>query len=231
MKHGICACFLVVASMLTACSHGGVTTPTPVPVTAPPSVSFALSGAVLEPGQGPVADVRVTDTASTTSTLTDSRGDFSLTLPSAGSLIHIRFEKDGYEPVELVVTSANMQPRIQKIIRLVAGETVTPPRLAPNDLTYIVGPGEHCSSCRLIRIVVPTTGTLHLRLTWSPPTAANVTLGLWVGGRHVVPTDGSDEADADVPAEAGELIVYVDRVSPSATTDHVPFVLTTSLTE
>ena len=109
-------------------------------------------------------------------------------------------------------------------------ETVTAPRLAPGDLTYVIGPGQRCNSCRLIRIAVPVQGTLHLRVTW-PERFAGITLGLWVGGQHVVPSSGSTEVDADVAAGAGETIVYVDRVSPLATSDHVPFVVATSLTD
>jgi hypothetical protein len=234
MKHGICVYFIVIASIWTACSHDSVTTPTtptPAQPTVTPSAPFSLVGVVQEPGQGGVVDVRVTDTASATSTQTDSQGRFYLTLLS-GNAVHLRFEKEGFEPIELDETpSASIADvRIQKIIRLVAGEMVTPDRLAPNDLTYLVGAGQICKSCRLIRIVVPTTGTLHLRLTWSPP-GGILTLGLWVGDRHIVPAAPSNEVDADVAAAAGEMIVYVDRVSPTGTTDHVPFALATSLTE
>jgi hypothetical protein len=322
MKRGFCAYFLVVASILTACSKN-VTTPTPVPpgpaqltrlsvtgnssltaigqtsqltatatfsdgvvkdvsrdtnwVSNDPSVmvvsstglvtavrfgtsiiyahyqyaqyqtqsgnlsvtatlpgTFAMTGSVKEPGQGPVAQLRVIDTVSAMSTQTESSGRYYLALLSA-SPTHLRFEKDGYEPAELDATpgAATVDVRVQQIIRLVAGETVTPPRLAPGDLTYLVGAGERCNSCRLIRVVVPVKGTLHLRLTWTEQCV--VTLGLWVGGQHVVPSGtSSTEVDADVAAGAGEMIFYVDRYfqgSPPWPVCPVPFVLATSLTE
>ncbi len=199
-------------------------------VTATPPGTFIVSGVVSEPGQGPVADLRVIDTASFQSTQTNQDGRYSLALlPS--SQVHLRFEKDGYEPAELDATpSASGFGRIQQIVRFVAGETVTPHRLAPNDLTYLVGAGERCNSCRLIRVVVPVKGTLHLHVTW--PESCLVTLGLWVGGRHIVPPDTrSTEVDADVASGVGEVIFYIDRVSPLVTACHVPFVLATSLME
>jgi hypothetical protein len=67
-------------------------------------------------------------------------------------------------------------------------------------------------------------------VTW-PQQFAGITLGLWAGGRHSVPSASSTEVEADVAADAGEMIVYVDRVSPLATADHVPFVVATSLTD
>ena len=199
-------------------------------MTATPPGTFVMAGSVQEPGQGGLANLRVIDTASLISTQTGQDGRYSLaSLPSPQA--HLRFEKDGYEPVELDATSdAIADVRVQQMIRLVAGETVTPHRLAPNDLTYVVGAGQRCNSCRLVRVIMPVKGTLHVRLTW--PQDCVVTLGLWVGGQHVVPSStGSPEVDADVAAGTGETIVYVDRVSPSATVCHVAFVLATSLTE
>ena len=56
-------------------------------------------------------------------------------------------------------------------------------------------------------------------------------LGLWIGGQHAVASStATTEIDADVAADAGEMIFYVDRVSPSTTVCHVPFELATSLT-
>ena len=199
-------------------------------VTATAPGTFVMTGSVQEPGQGGLANLRVIDTASAISTQTESGGRYSLaSLPSRQA--HLRFEKDGYEPVELDATSdAIADVRVQQMIRLVAGETVTPHHLAPNDLTYVVGAGQRCNPCRLVRVIVPVTGTVHLRLTWLNDCV--VTLGLWAGGQHVVPSGtSSTEVDADVSAVAGEMIVYVDRVGPYATACHVPFVLATSLAE
>jgi hypothetical protein len=233
MTAACCAGFAVLASIATACSRS-VTMPTPATNSSGPAVTpprtFVVFGAVNEPGQGGVYGVRVLDAASTLSTQTGEGGRFNLAgLPT--SQAHLRFEKDGYEPTELdAAPTAAANARVQQTIRLTAGETVMPHRLAPSDLTYVVGAGERCFSCRLVRIVVPARGTLHLRLTWT--VECPVTLGLWVGGQHTVPLDArSTEVSATVNTGAGELIVYVDRASPSVTACHMPFVLATSLTE
>jgi hypothetical protein len=161
-------------------------------VTATPPGTFAMTGYVKEPGEGGVANGRVIDTASGMSTQTESDGRFFFALLSAGPA-HLRFEKDGYEPVEFDSTPATgAEVRVQQVIRLVAGETVTAPRLAPADLTYVVGAGQRCNSCRLIRIVVPVPGSLHLHVTW-PEQFARIALGFWVGGRHVVPSSTNTE--------------------------------------
>jgi hypothetical protein len=124
-------------------------------VTATPPDTFAMTGYVKEPGEGGVANGRVMDTASAMATQTESDGRFFFALLSAGSA-HLRFEKNGYEPAELDASpGAAFEIRVQQVIRLVAGETVTAPRLAPYDLTYLVGAGQRCDTCRLIRIVVP----------------------------------------------------------------------------
>lgn len=236
MKRGVRACMLGVAWMWSACSTS-VTTPTSatpaqpnrsVPATAP--ATFIIAGSVEEPGQGGVGEVRVLDTASSISTHTGQGGRFELVgLPNRKA--RLRLEKDGYEPAELGAASGTIADgRIQQMIRLIAGETVMPHRLAPNDLTYQVAPTERCHSCRLVRIVVPTDGTLHLDLTWTRDCPD--TLALWIDGQHIVPSAGRTEVTADVRTTAGETIVYVDRVvSPVGPVCHTPFVLATSLSE
>src|SRR6185369_13071877 len=80
----------------------------------------------------------------------------------------MRVERDGYEPAEADADHLGIDLPIQRIVRLTAGETVQPPRLAPNDLAYIVNAsGSRCFPCRMIRINVPARGTLHLHLAWS----------------------------------------------------------------
>jgi len=198
-------------------------------VTATVPGTFVMAGVAQEPGQGDLAGLRVVDAASSLSTQTNQLGLYSLA-PVATRQTHLRFEKDGYEPVELDATADKFADvRVQHIVRLVAGETVTPPRLAPNDLTYIVAAGKQCASCRLIRVVVPVKGTVHIRLTW--PNDCVVTLGLWIGSEHVGPLNsGNTEVNTDIAADAGETIFYVDRASPATTSCHVPFTLETSVT-
>jgi hypothetical protein len=197
-------------------------------VTATPPGTFVIEGRVAEPGEGGVADLRVTDSGSSLSTQTGQDGRYYLA-PLSRSQAHLRFEKDGYEPAELdAVAGLSANGSVQQIIRLVAGETVTARRLAPSDLTYVVGAGVRCNSCRLVRVVMRASGTLHVRLTW--PDDCAVTLGMWIGAQHIVGLgSGSAGVDADVAAGAGEMIFYVDRVSPSTTVCHVPFVVATSL--
>ncbi len=198
-------------------------------ITAAAPGTFVLSGAVDEPGAGGIGDVRVRDLGSPVFTHTDGMRHFDLLgIPTRQT--SLRFERDDYESVDSDATSGTpLSVRMQQVIRLVAGDTVTAHRLAPNDLTYAVGNGERCSSCRLVRIVVPVAGMLHVGLTWNRDCA--VTLGLWIAGHHIVPlAEGRLEVDADIATTAGEMIVYVDRVSPTATACHMPFTVATSLT-
>ena len=78
----------------------------------------------------------------------------------------MRFEKDGWESAELVINKAtdDGSPAVQRVVRITAGETVAI-ETAPNDLLYDLAPGIACSPCRLIRVVSPIAGTLHLVLT------------------------------------------------------------------
>ena len=104
-----------------------------VTLTATPLDTFVIAGRVREPGESGVPDVRVLDTVFGSSTQTDINGQYTVAqLPR--SQTRLRFEKANYEPVELDATPSNSEAAIQRIIRLTAGETVTPLRLAPNDL-------------------------------------------------------------------------------------------------
>jgi len=198
---------------------------------ATPAGTFTVGGFVDEPGAGGIAGVRVTDSASAVSAQSGATGAFSLAGLLA-SQVHLTFEKTGYEPSTVDATpDASISARIQAVIRVAAGETVTAHRLAPNDLSYAVGAGQRCNSCRLIRVVSPAKGTLHLRVTWANDCAA-ITLGIWNAGQHVVPSNAvNTEVAADAVVDAGETIFYVDRVVPAGTTCHVPFVVATTLVQ
>jgi hypothetical protein len=169
-----------------------------------PAGTFAVTGSVREPGQGAVSDVRVREQVSGKSTLTDQLGNYTLAaLPSR----HLRFEKDGYEPVDLDV--APDRPGfigMQRSVRITAGETAIVPKLTHMDVAYDVGP-DRCSPCRLIRIVVPAAGTMHLEVAWDPnPGAA---LYLWVGGQRFGGDTNEKTFTADAAVKAGENVVYV----------------------
>jgi hypothetical protein len=180
-------------------------------------------GRVREPGVGNVPNVTVVDTISGRSATTGSDGEFSIAeLPRLPA--HIKAEKEGYEPAELDATQASVDLPIQRVVRLVAGETVRPSDLAPNDLSYTVG-GNNCSPCRLIRVVVPQAGTVHVRVIW---TATALTLRLFVEGQVVVGLPS--ELNADVPINgAREVLMYLGTAPPSALPGHLAFTFETSL--
>jgi hypothetical protein len=191
-------------------------------VTATPPGTFVIAGWVREPGASGVPGVRVTDTASGRVVQTNPNGNYSVAqLPAAQG--HLKFDKDGYEPVELDATPSNSEVAIQRIIRLAAGDTVTPLQLAPHDLSYLVGT-DHCYPCRLVRVTVPIAGTLHVRVTWTEGRATS-TLNLWAGGQ--IFTGASRELLADVPVKApGEVIMYLGSTLPAGAVGmYVPFTI------
>ena len=192
-------------------------------VTATLPGTFAIGGRVREPGVGNVPNVTVVDTISGRSATTGSDGEFSIAeLPRLPA--HLKAEKEGYEPAELDATQASVDLPIQRVVRLVAGETVRPADLAPNDLSYSVG-GISCSPCRLIRVVVPQAGTVHVRVTW---TATALTLRLFVEGQVVVglPSELNAEVSINGPRE---VLMYLGTAPPSALPGHVAFTFETSL--
>jgi hypothetical protein len=193
-------------------------------VKATPPGTFGVTGWVHEPGQGHggvLADVRVLDTRSGVTTTTDHNGQFGL----VGLTGALRFEKEAYETTERDPTPNEMDVRMQRIIRLTAGDTVTPARLAPNDTEFTLGTGDRCFPCRLIRITVPAAGTLHIDVQWSEPKAV---LALWANSRQFLRTDQATELAADVPVSPGELIVYLQQL-PQISYYFVPFTVATSL--
>ncbi len=192
-------------------------------VTATPPGTFAISGRVREPGLSGLPNVEVVDTTSGRSATTDADGLFSLAgLPQLRA--HLTVQKEGYEPADVDVTDANVDLPVQRVVRLTAGETVTPAKLAPNDLSYIVG-GSGCGPCRLIRVMAPQAGTLHLRITWSVTTASR--LSLFAAGQVV---DGTGELNVDVTINsAREVLVYLGAVSVNIVKNHTTFTLETSM--
>ena len=188
-----------------------------------PPGTFVITGWAREPGEGGLAGVTVTDVASSISAQTNSSGTYSLaSLPT--STARLRFTKDGYEVTEINATQTNGEAALQRIIRVSVGETASPPRFAPNDLIYTVG-GERCVTCRLLRLVAPAAGTLHVRVAWNEP---RVILSLWANGSVI---EGSTtELVADLPVRGGESIVYLS-LKPAGTSGgfHVPFTIESSM--
>jgi hypothetical protein len=188
-----------------------------------PAGTFVIAGWVREPGEGGIADVRVTDTVSFMTAQTGSGGRYDLvSLPHSEA--RLRFEKDGYEPAEVSATQNLGDASMQRTIRLRDGDTVSPPRFAPNDFVYMVGPAR-CFPCRLVRLVTGAAGTFHLRVTWNEPA---VTISLWANGS--VSTGAAGELAGDVLVPAGESIVYLGLNVPvqSGVAYHVPFTIETS---
>jgi hypothetical protein len=172
-----------------------------------PAGTFAATGDVREPGQGTLTGVRVLEPVSGKSTLTDQSGVYTF---AALASRHLRFAKEGYESGELEVPPDGVgYMKMQRIVRIAAGETAVIPKLTHMDLAYDVGP-DRCSPCRLVRIVVPTAGTMHFDLTWQPNPGPDIYL--WVGG-HRFAKDSNDanglHLSADAAVTSGENVVYV----------------------
>ena len=169
-----------------------------------PAGTFAATGDVREPGQGALAEVRVLEPVSGRSTLTDQAGTYTLAM-LAGT--RLRFDKDGYERGELdIAPDSTAYMRMQRIVRITAGETAIVPKLTHMDVSYDVG-GDRCSPCRLIRIVSPAAGMIHLELAWDRNPGA--TLYLWAGGSRFGGEMNELKVAADAPLSAGENLVYV----------------------
>jgi hypothetical protein len=93
------------------------------------------------------------------------------------------------------------------VIRIKAGDTVNG-YVQPFDVWYEPSPSFPCANCRLIRIVSPAAGTLHVEATWSEN--GNNQLGLWMGGLMFGSSSISQlDVVGDFPVTAGELLLYV----------------------
>lgn len=207
---------------------GSSTVGTSLTVTATPAGTFVMRGRVREPGAGGISGFRVIDTLSGRSLTTDSAGEFSFAeLPSLRA--HFKTEKDGFEPTEFDSSLTYTDLPVQHVVRLTVGETVKPPRLAPNDLIYNVG-SNRCIDCRMIRVVVPRAGTVHVRVTWTSATKLNFYMGEMLVTGNVVMPGNAGELTADVPiATAGEVLMYVGMTLAINSSDHVVFTFETSM--
>jgi hypothetical protein len=228
---GMPSAFSVSQGLVEALKLGSATISAQVPpkyvgvrVIATPPGTVTVGGQVREPGQGGGVglrpnNVRVLEPRSGAWMMTDEDGLFTL-----GGLtsVRVRFERDDLETVEKDLHSNVFDDvPMQRIVRINAGDTVTPVPLAPFDMAYTMDSGELCFPCRLIRVDLPTSGTLHFGLKWTTATAS---LALWVNNvRHT--RSGSDlGVNADVPLSAGQRLVYVQSLSSG----HVSFTLETS---
>ena len=214
-------------------TYGAARTATPVTVTPPGTYlirGFVMPGHEGDPDFLGVPDVRVVDIHSGRTTITSTSGPYSpgwYTLGGLNGSTRIAFDKAGYEPAELVVTGPAINGggdvKIQQLYRITAGETVKT-TIATHDVAYAVGPSDRCVNCRLIRVVNPTAGTLHLGLNWDVSSAA---LALWVNGQRFAGNPGGP-LNVAVPVSAGELVLYAGVGTGDL--GSVTMTLTTSLT-
>jgi hypothetical protein len=172
-------------------------------VTATPPGTFVVSGRVREPGLGGVLDATVTDRASERSARSNSDGFFSIGgLPAPQTRLAIT--KPDYEPREVNATdTAEVDGPVQRVVRITAGDSVDPAPLAPMDLTYNIN-GVPCQPCRMIRIMVPSSGDMEMRVNWQTPG----TLVLHAGGMTVSSNSGALSSFVTTQSPR-ELIVYV----------------------
>jgi hypothetical protein len=192
------------------------TAPAPAPAPAPvPDGPFTVEGRVREPGEGDLPGARIFDPRSGGSTESDSRGVFRLTGVTAGPLV---VEKDGYERAEPVAGRGMVDVPMQRIVRVTAGDSITPKDLAPLDMDYIIG-GEHCFPCKLIRVEVPHSGRLQLSVTWAPSTAP---LSLWTAAQRLT------EPSVELSVGGGDEVIYVGLRRPPVGREYTRFTLSTS---
>jgi carboxypeptidase family protein/Big-like domain-containing protein len=193
------------------------------PVTANGPGTFVISGRVREPGLSGLVDATITETSSGRSTTSNRNGLFSIAnVPAAQA--HLTVTKIGYEPRELDATATTeVDAPVQRVIRLTAGESVDPPALAPNDLSYEVG-GSKCQPCRLIRIVVPRAGDVEVTVTWQSATR----LSLFAEGT-TFPSDGGRVSGVIAVSSARELVVYVGLFERAGALGHLALKIATVL--
>jgi hypothetical protein len=170
--------------------------------------TYVFHGRAREPGLGGIPGVRVVDTMSNRSELTDLNGDYQFAdLTTA----RFRFEKEGYEPAEVApaTPAATLSPGVfaeaalQRVVRIAAGSSMTGLQVAPHDLEYTIG-SERCFPCKVIRVTTATAGRLRVDATWLGQ--AN-TLNVWLTGIRFRPSGSAVSAEATV--DGGEILVYV----------------------
>jgi len=190
-----------------------------------PPGTIATAGRARLPGNGGgeglgVAGFDVFDARSGQRTTTNADGRYTM-----GGLIsgtRLAFTRDDYEPAELVVTNAFGDVAVQKSLRITAGDTAQS-QTAPNDVSYDLAPNGSCINCRLIRVMVPASGTLHLSLSWNVASAVE---NLWVQGQFFRGTSPGP-LSVDVAVGPGEVVVYAGMTT--RTGSYVTLKLATSL--
>jgi hypothetical protein len=196
-------------------------------MTVTPPGTFATRGRVRLPGSGGgdgfmtgdlgVPDFTITDSVTGASIQSDAAGHYNLGGLTSGT--HLIFTKSDFETAEMVPAETYSEITVQRLIRITAGDTAAS-TIFPNDIVYDPSPSFHCASCRLIRVVNPTAGTLHVLLGWSK---VQSTMTIWINGIVIGPSNTGALA-GDIPVTAGEISLYI-RSASGAT----PITLTTSI--
>jgi hypothetical protein len=153
--------------------------------------------------------------------MTNNDGDFSLAQLSSLHAI-LRVTIAGYEPLERETTTPTVDLPVQQVVRVAAGDSVTPHPLAPNDLSYTIG-SDRCDDCRLIRVVSSQSGSLRVRVTWTDTTTK---LRLFVQGQIAIGGVGVLTADTQINAP-GEVLMYLGAM-PGTQASHTTFTFATS---
>ena len=190
-----------------------------------PPGTIATAGRARLPGNGEgeglgVAGFNVIDARSGQTATTDAQGHYTMGGLTSGT--RLAFSRDDYEPADLVVTNTAGDVAVQKVVRIAAGDAVQSVT-APNDVSYSLNPNGVCINCRLIRVNVPASGTLHLSLSWNVTTVAE---SLWINGQLFRGTSPGP-LTVDVPVQPGELVVYAGMTNRAG--GYVTLKLATSL--
>jgi len=204
-------------------------------VTATPSGTFAIAGRVREPGHSELPNVSVLGVQSGQSVLTDAKGEFTFGGLTADGVV--RAEHPGFEPLEIALRKPTLSNDfggyydlpMQRIVRIQAGESVTPPPIAAHDVSFKTTDGQ-CSPCRMIRVIAPVPGELHLAVLG---TAVTSPVFLWVDGVRAGAGPETNSLVADLQVPAGETIVYVGMTTGTSaytSSPYVPIALATTFT-
>lgn len=184
-----------------------------------PTGTFSASGRAREPGRGGVAGVRVVHLDSGASQVTGGDGYYFFGGLTGGP--RFSFTKPDYEDVEAdLVPNVLADTALQRVMHLTAGAGALNGLLAPNDMQYVVGAATRCQPCRLIRVT--GGGPAQVKLTW---TGSSV-LQIWVNGRAFGSPSGQRDVVADIPAAAGDTLVFVGVEQGQGTGEYVAISLT-----
>lgn len=190
---------------------------------------FFVTGRVSQPDDSdfflnPIAGVLVVDQATGRFATTDTAGRFTL-----GGLLgpgpRLQITKDGFESSDADVTYQDPELPMQRTVRLNAGETVQPwPLVEWHDLRYTID-GSECFPCRRIRVVVARAGVVNVRLTWTNPLSAVLTL--FAEGRVL---SGASAVSVDLPIDGPrEVVMYVGGAEPRSVRTYTPFTFATTM--